>query len=252
MDSISIILVNPQGDANIGACARAMKNFAITDLRLVNPVSYKTDDAYSWAVDAKDIVDKATVFKNLERALSDRSHSFAFTRRLGRMRRRDMSLDAAAGQISKTLKDGKVALVFGCEEAGLSNDEIEMCDQIVSIPTSSKLPSLNLAQAVILACYEVAMAQQLENEDPLKGKISDNTDWNYASRNELLPVISLLKETLSELGYENLPDNMKKDKIVNQFNKLFGRAGVTTRDIKMFEGLLNRIRDLIKSSNALE
>jgi len=242
MENISIVLVSPQGDANIGAVARAMKNFGLSDLRLVNPVPYKTDEACGWAVDAREILETAAVFSSLEEALRDQSGTFAFTRRVGRTRRRDMSMGEAVSTITDFSKRGNVALIFGQEDAGLSNDDISRCDQILTIPTSGELPSLNLSQAVMIACYEIYSANVASCH-----RSRDSEDWHYVSREQIAILIEKLDRTLVELNYADSKDNPVKSKIINQFNKLFGRAGLTDRDIRMFEGLLSRIK---KASNS--
>ena len=216
-----------------------MKNFGFYDLRLVNPIHYKTDEAYAWAVDAKDILDKAKVFSDLEEALNDHSNTFAFTRRVGRTRRRDMRISEAVTSITDFAERGSVALVFGQEDAGLSNEDISRCDHIITIPTSGELPSLNLSQAVMIACYEIYSAITLSPDGS-----KDNEYWHYVSREKTAPLMEKLDKTLDGLKYTDSKDNPVKSKIINQFNKLFGRAGLTDRDLRMFEGLLSRIEKI--------
>lgn len=239
MPNLSVILVSPQGDANIGASARAMKNFGFHDLRLVDPVDYMTRAAYTWAVDARDVLNDATTYDSLDAALHDISYAAAFTRRLGRQRRRHMTLSEAASRVAALGDRGRAAIIFGPEDSGLSNEQIGHADAIISIPTSADLPSLNLAQAVLLACYEI---YRRLNKTIDKG---ESTSWRFASREEFLPVLKKLDNALSALRYENTKTGPLKSKILNQFEKLFGRAGLTGRDIRMFEGLLARIEKMI-------
>jgi len=266
MSSLSIVLVSPQGDANIGASARAMKNFGYTDLRLVNPTDFRTAESYSWAVDARDIIDNAKVYKSLGEALSDMSSTIALTRRLGRARKQEGNIIDKAPRIADLMNKGKVAVIFGQEDAGLSNDEIALADIIVSIPTSGALPSLNLAQAVLITCYEISK-QSLDpeqtpgfspgcaewidlsqcNTDRETTQKSPYNEWRYATRNELMKVTQNLDRTLTSLGYADTPGHPLKTKIINQFNRLLGRAGLTDRDIRMLSGLLPRIRKMAKS-----
>jgi len=171
----------------------------------------------------------------------------AFTRRLGRHRKQHLTLTRAASQVAALASRGKSAIVFGQEDAGLSNEDIDRADIVVSIPTSEKLPSLNLAQTVLLACHEIR--RQLLNTDSGSAPETDPADpgrpgtWYFASREEISPVLKKLEDTLSALGYEDKNDNPLKSKILNQFKRLFGRGGVTDRDIRMFDGLLARIVD---------
>ncbi len=161
---LAIVLVSPQGPANIGAAARAMKNFGLTDLRLVDPVPFLNDEAYTWACDAKDLLHSAKVCQSLDEALADLAFAAAFTRRFGRSRKRHVTIEEAGPTIASRASDGGTALVFGREDAGLTNEEVARCDMTVRIPTSDEFPSINLAQSVLLACYEFGRSAR----DPAK------------------------------------------------------------------------------------
>lgn len=247
MKNICIILVGPQGDGNIGACARAMKNFGVTDLRLVQPVPYKTKDAFMWAVDAKDILENAREFDSLEDALADVTTSAAFTRRLGRGRKGHMTVRNAAEKISRE-PNVKTALYFGREDAGLTNEEIALADFVVSIPSSSKLPSLNLAQSVLIACHELFSSANESAENSMKTSAAARTARNntveFVHKSEINKVLKNLDITLAALDYEDKGRATLKTKMLNQFDRLFGRAGLGIRDVNMFCGLLARIRKL--------
>lgn len=236
MPQIAIVLVSPQGDANIGAAARAMGNFGITDLRLVNAVPHRTAEAYKWAVGARDILDGAGLFRNVSDALKEMSCAVAFTRRLGRSRRH-LTMGEAAPWIARRSSSGKVALLFGREDKGLSTAEVRCCDVIVSIPTSGALPSLNLAQAVLIACYEVH--RQLAGH--LKTRRPGMPGERPMTRAEMGPILDQLDDMLDGLSYSDTAKNPLRSKIRTRFERLFGRGGLTTRDSKMFEGLIKRI-----------
>lgn len=243
-NKLAIVLVGPQGAANIGAAARAMKNFGISDLRLIAPAAHLSKESLDWAVDAGDILDSARIHRDLAGALSDVSFSAAFTRRLGRTRRRHLTLNEAAPTLAGRAQDsGGTALVFGREDAGLTNDEVGTCDVVVEIPSSSAFPSINLAQSVILACYETAKHLAPHGKSP-DGRAPDGrtVEESFVPREEIAPIIIKLEDMLASLGYENEPDRPLRAKIVDQFEKLFGRAGLTRRDVAMFEGLIGRIR----------
>ena len=236
---LAIVLVAPQGPANIGAAARAMKNFGVTDLRLVDPVPFLNDEAYTWACDAKDLLHSARVCRNLDEALSDLGFAAAFTRRFGRSRKRHASLSDAAGPISRRASDGGAALVFGREDAGLTNDEISRCDMTVGIPTSDEFPSINLAQSVLLACYESTRSG---------GEFASakTTDERVVSRNEVAEIMKRMESTLFSLGYGNGPDKTLPTSILGRWERIFGRAGLTECDAGMLEGLLTRIAERTK------
>ena len=151
----AVVLVSPRDPNNIGAAARAMANFGLSDLRVVTPYAPSWRDAVS-AVGAQDIMQSARLFDSLPQALSDYKVTLATTAL--KNRRLDQPVIALpdlpawlAGQIQ-----GKTALVFGNEKTGLSNDDIALCTAVLHIPTRAKQPSVNLAQAVILTCYELS------------------------------------------------------------------------------------------------
>lgn len=148
---ITIILVKPRNPQNIGAAARAMSNFGFKDLRIVSPYAPMWGEVVS-AVGAEDLLKKAVVFESLESALSDCNFALATTSLKNRRLRQKIVL---LPEISKEIK-GKTAIVFGPEKTGLTNEEIEQCNAILYIPVTAKTPSINLAQAVILCCYEIS------------------------------------------------------------------------------------------------
>lgn len=254
---IAIVLVGAQGDANIGAAARAMKNFGLSDLRLVQAVPHRTESAYRWAVDARDVLDRARCFATLDEALSDRSVAVAFTRRLGKLRRCRMEnaelpawLEERAG-LSGKRGEGRTgaALVFGREDKGLSNEEIRRCDAIITIPSAPRLPSLNLAQSVMVACHELFLWEKRRASRTRRGaarprtrRAGDPPHVEFVPRHEVGRLLARLNTMLGRLGYDDRPPARLRSRIIAQLEHLFGRAGLTLRDIRMFEGLSARIQ----------
>ena len=236
-----MVLMAPQGDANIGAAARAMKNYGISDLRLVNPASPLTVRAYTWAMGARDVLDGAKVFDHLDEALGDMAQAVAFTRRTGRMRRQPVSLEEAAPWIASRAKTGGVALVFGREDSGLTNAEIKRTDVIVTIPTCKAFPSLNLAQAVLLACYEIN--RHKESQAPTEPKRSAES---FVSREEVTGALDRIKEALDSLGYRKSGKDAIQAKILHRIERIVGRAGLSDKDRGMIEGLATRIIQRVK------
>lgn len=155
MRSYCIVLVHPRDPNNIGACARAMGNFGLTDLRIVKPYLPVWREAVS-AVGVSDIMHKAKLFDSLDLALADTYFSLAATALRNRVIRQEIVTLPHLNTRAQTLPAGLKAIVFGNEKSGLSNEDIERCDAVLNIPTVSKQPSINLAQAVILTCYELS------------------------------------------------------------------------------------------------
>lgn len=243
--SISIILLGVQGQVNIGAAARAMKNFGLRDLRLVGCSIRLTGMARRFAVDARDLLKGAARFATLEEALADTNLAVTFTRRIGRFRRLRMTAREAAAWIGEKSAAGNVALLFGREDRGLSNEEVRQCDAIVTIPSSSALPSLNVAQALLIACYELFVAGG-SRQSPSRRRRSAPAPAPmelFAPRREVAHVLKRIEEALTALGYDDLPPDLLRSKILFQLRRLFGRAGLTPRDVGMFKGLSARIVD---------
>lgn len=155
---IAIVLVEPARGGNVGAAARAMKTMGFVDLRIVGdePAPWNGEEARAFAHGSVDILDNASRYPTLERALADRDLVVGSTAR--RRGKRDDYYEPP--QLRELLRDGlrgeRIALVFGREESGLSNEELDLCHLVTAIPMRAAYPSLNLAQAVMVYCYELA------------------------------------------------------------------------------------------------
>jgi len=155
MKSFCVVLVRPRDPNNIGAAARAMANFGLSDLRVVDPFAVAWREAVS-AVGAEDIMYNAVQYQTLDEALADTSFSLAATALRNRHLEQEIITLPVLNKRLASAPEGKIALVFGNEKTGLSGDDIERCVAVLNIPTVSKQPSINLAQAVILTCYELS------------------------------------------------------------------------------------------------
>lgn len=155
MTSFCVVLVRPRDPNNIGAAARAMANFGLSDLRVVDPFAVAWREAVS-AVGAEDIMHNAVQYQTLDEALADTSFSLAATALRNRRLEQEIVTLPLLNKRLEGVSGGKVALVFGNEKTGLSGEDIERCTAVLNIPTVSKQPSINLAQAVILTCYELS------------------------------------------------------------------------------------------------
>src|SRR6478672_1762081 len=159
VSSLRIVLSRTSHPGNIGAAARAMKTMGFADLRLVSPKAFPAVEANAMASGAVDVLEAARVFDTLEDALADVVHAVGFSARSRDLSHPVQSLRDAAPDIVARSAHGKVALVFGNETFGLSNEELARCQAFVSIPANPHYASLNLAAAVQVACYELATTQ---------------------------------------------------------------------------------------------
>nr|QGT50787.1 tRNA (cytidine/uridine-2'-O-)-methyltransferase TrmJ [uncultured Elusimicrobia bacterium] len=155
MSCFCVVLVRPRDPNNIGAAARAMGNFGLTDLRVVDPYPPVWREAVS-AVGVSDILQNARKFDTLDEALADTHFSLASTALKNRRAEQEVVTLPHLNERLQTAPRGLTALVFGNEKSGLSGEDIARCEAVLNIPTSAKQPSINLAQAVILTCYELS------------------------------------------------------------------------------------------------
>jgi TrmH family RNA methyltransferase len=157
--SIIIVLHEPQDLVNIAHVVRAMKNFGFRDLRLVAPREYEAHRIEGIAHQTHDLLRRVVLHESLEPAIADCVHVVGFTAR-GRSAKRNLQRPrSAADEILQAAEAGPVALLFGREDKGLSNEDLDRCHRIVTIPTDPGYASLNLAHAVVVMLYELALAR---------------------------------------------------------------------------------------------
>lgn len=157
LSNICVVLYEPQDPVNIGAVVRAMKNMGITNLRLVRPVDYDVTRIELVAHDTRDVAERIRHFDDLDAALADCVNVAAFTARRRAARRRVVTPRSMAPELFESAALGPVALLFGREDSGLPNEALDRARFLVTIPTTAH-KSINLAQAVLLALYELHLA----------------------------------------------------------------------------------------------
>jgi TrmH family RNA methyltransferase len=157
LDNVCVVLVEPQDPVNIAAVVRAMKNMGVRQLRLVNPVEYDPSRVERVAHDTRDIVAAVRHFASLDDAIADCVFAAGFTARRRKAKWKLVSPREVATPMLAAAVQGPVAIVFGREDHGLSNESLDRAHAVVTIPTSDH-PSLNLAQAVLIALYELHLA----------------------------------------------------------------------------------------------
>jgi len=231
-ENVIIVLVEPQGPRNIGSVCRAMLNFGMVELRLVNPqTDHLLHEARQMAVKATTVLEEAKIFTSLEEALADCRLSIGTTRRFGRYREDMLHPDEAARLLLPVTSVDKVALVFGREDKGLHTAELDLCQRFVTIPTSDRLPSMNLAQSVALCLYEVSKT---------KGELAgaEHGRKALASNDNLEKMFQHMRESLTRVGYL---DPQNPDHILRAFRRILGRAELNERDVRIMRGLFSRI-----------
>lgn len=231
LDRIRIVLVETTHPGNIGGAARAMKNMGLRRLLLVNPKQFPHADATARASGADDVLAAAEVHADLDAALAGCSLVFGATARSRSIPWPAVDPRAAAVHAVAAPPHGPVAMVFGREHSGLSNEELDRCNYLLHIPTDPEYPSLNLAAAVQVVAYELRMARR---EGPLMP--ADVTPPATADERELL--YGHLERVLTELRFLD-PANPKH--LMRRLRRLFNRAGIDRNELNILRGILTAV-----------
>jgi len=230
LDRLHVVLVAPAIAGNIGATARILKNFNIKSLVLVNPlVSPLHPEALSRAKGAKDVLYQALVFQNLRDAIASFHYIIGTTART-RYKRPALFLREILPLLTSLSQKNEIALVFGPERTGLTNEALDLCHSIITIPTSSKHSSLNLAQAVAVVLYELYYHQ-------IEGKVSQALPL-LAKTEELEEMYKHLINSLSKIGFVL---GGKKAHTYQVMKRLFGKLPLTVSDVKVIRGICHQI-----------
>lgn len=245
LNNIAFVIVRPVYLGNIGAVARAMKNFALSDLRLVSPPkNYKDAEARKMSVGAFDILKAAKTFDCLEDALKDIAVAVGTTS--GKQRKSvPLPLPDAWSSLQESALTNKVAFVLGDERDGLRQEDLNRCHHIVTIATSELLPSLNLAQAACIIGYEIARLA------PPGGHIA-SADLSVPSKERQLSVGAGDDEILQLFG--QLSDSVafsrtfNKQQVLTEFRQLWQRTSPTKREADLLKGILIRLNQHLDAS----
>ena len=224
-----IILVRPQLGENIGKAARAMLNFGLTEMRIVNPRDGWPNPSAGPAASGADIVlEQAEVFDTLAEATADISHIYATTVRKRGVTKPVLTPEEAAGQI--VTAEGRSAILFGAERSGLETDEVALARSIITVPINPQFGSLNLAQAVILCAYEWSKHQALES--PPKVELDPP-----APQAELDGMIGQLFELLDTRDYFFPPERTSATQ--RTLRNLLTKPGWNSLEIRTLRGVLS-------------
>ncbi len=230
----AVILARPQLGENIGAAARAMANFGLSDLRLVAPRDpWPNERAWSMAAGALSIVEGATVFDRLEEALGDLQIVYATTARARGVSKPVLTPAAAAGRLRAAAAEGvKTGLLFGSERAGLDNDEVALATALITIPTSPDFASLNLGQAVLLNAYEWWKT----GDATPAARIDHGPLAAPATRADMIHLFEHLEDELLKSGFLYPPD--KVDSMRLNLRAMLSRAELTDQEVRTLRGVI--------------
>jgi tRNA (cytidine32/uridine32-2'-O)-methyltransferase len=238
LKNIRIVLVNTSHPGNIGAAARAMKNMGLSRLTLVDPKKYPDLEAISRSVGAVDILDNAVVVKDLGEAIAGCVWVAGTSARLRTIEWPILEPKECVDKSLETIADGDIAIVFGRENSGLTNDEMAQCNALLHIPTDPDFSSLNIAAAVQVVCYEYRLA--LMKDKVKKHRGSKHRYDALAHADKMEGMYAHLHDALDYLGFfgSNNPDV-----IMRRLKGLFNRANVTQRELSIVRGICSAIQD---------
>ncbi len=246
-DQIRIVLVETSHSGNIGAVARAMKNMGMGSLWLVNPASFPDETSYARSSGASDVLDRAQVVDSLDEAIADCVMVMGTSARGRKVPWPVIAPPEAAGVAAEASGKGSVALVFGRENSGLTNEELQRCHYHIHIPSNPDYSSLNLAMAVQVVCYELRMhyLRGLEGGDGspyLKAMVAPGDDgWDVplASVNDVEGFFGHLEQVLVDIDFHRR-DNPRQ--LMTRLRRLFQRARLDQMEINILRGILTAVQ----------
>lgn len=228
--SIEIVLVGTLQSGNVGSVARAMKNMGFAGLKLAGPQCAIDEQARWMATHAGDILDSARVYPDLREAVADAQYVIGTTARDRRFRSL-LTPEQMAEKVLGLLPENRVAIVFGREDSGLTNDELELCDDAFTIPTAPEMTSLNVAQAVMITVYELFCRARSRGPSASGGRL--------ASSGEQQEMYDHLRTLLVDVGFLN-PHN--PDIALGKIKRLLTRAGLTVKDVRLIRGVVRQLQ----------
>ncbi len=232
MARVSVVLNRPESASNVGAVARVITNTGLAGLDLVEPCDFRTVEAWRMAWRSEDVLEQVRVFESLESARAGAVYVAGFAGREGK-KVEPITPRQMAAEIAALDANAEAAIVFGCESRGLTEEELGLCQRRVRIPSHPSQPSLNLAQAVMVAAYEIYVA----SGEPLE-KAPER-----ATAGEADLALGAFREALLEIGF--LPVDHPESRFV-EWRELFGRAGLTPRETRLLLALARRIQNVGK------
>ncbi len=232
MPPLRIVLVNPSHPGNIGAAARAMKNMGLEHLYLVDPQSFPSAEATARASGADDLLARARCTDTLEAALSGCALVIGASARNRSLPVPMLDPRACAELVMQQPAETGVAVVFGRERTGLTNEELDRCHYLVRIPANAKYPSLNLAAAVQVITYELRMARAAALP-------AVQSRHRFATAEEMELFYQHLQETLIAIDFLDA-DNPRQ--LMRRLRRLFARARPNQNEVNILRGILTAAR----------
>ena len=229
LSNIRIVMVRPRGSGNIGSVARAMKNFGGADLAIVGTARTQSFWAKAMAVHGRDVLSEAKCYDTIRAAIADCTLVVGTTCRAGLYRAHSQSPREIAPSIAAAAKQGKIALIFGPEDHGLSNKDLEHCQLLVDIPSHPDYRSLNVAQAAVVCLYELYVATLTTPADDAIQR---------AEAESIERLFDIMRHALLKIGFL---DSENPEHMLLAFRRIFGRAGLEDKDVRILTGMFRQI-----------
>lgn len=239
LSQIKIVLVETSHSGNIGSAARAMKTMGLSQLRLVAPQQPLDEQAVSLAAGAKEVLDNAQTFADFDAAIADCQLVIGTSARLRHLQSSLIEPKAAGTLAVLRAAQGAVALVFGRERVGLTNDELLKCHYHLHFPTNPEYGSLNLAMAVQLAAYEIRQAWLAS------GDLQKNADISplvaYPTAENLEHFFAHTERLYRQLGF------LRNEAVMRKLRRLYQRAGLESGELNLLRGMLTAVDKAVQS-----
>jgi len=239
LSNIYFILVRPQMGENIGSVARAIKNFDIKYLRIVNPrCNWPNQKALATSVGAKDVLKKAKIYDSVEKSIGDLDTIFASTSRIRKVNKKIISVSNLKTKIDM---GKKIGILFGPEASGLSNNEISCADYLVKIPSNQKFSSLNLSHSAIIFCFEL-----FKHFTRKKAEYKTSYKSSVAKKSEVNKFLNFIIRGLDKKGF--LQPNHKRQSMIRNINNIFHRLNLSEQEIRILLGIFSTLNSINKKS----
>jgi len=242
-NNVRIVLVNTTHPGNIGGVARAMKNMGLGELCLVKPKKFPHADALARAAGAGDLLDSALVVDSLDEALADCHLVVGTSARSRSIPWPLVNPRELAAIVAPLPADTKVAILFGREDRGLTNDELQRCHQHVHIPVNESFSSLNLAAAVQVVAYELRMAELLQDSSEAQPQWGTEWDVELADNRELELMFNHLEQVLTEVEFL---DPEKPRNLMPRLRRLLLRSVPDKLEVNVLRGMLTAVQKSAK------
>jgi tRNA/rRNA methyltransferase len=229
LTNLRVVMVRPHGSGNIGSVARAMKNLGVRELAVVGKARTRSFWARAMAVHGRDVLAATQCHDNIRAAIADCTLVVGTTCRAGLYRSHSKFPRDIAPEIIRAAQKGKVALIFGPEDHGLSNKDLEHCQLLVTIPTHPEYQSLNVAQAAVIFLYELYVASLA----PAVGEAIQRAEGEQVER-----LFDIMRNSLLKIGFL---DSENPEHILLALRRILGRGGLEDKDVRILTGMFRQI-----------